>query len=319
MKKFLATLLIVGNLFFMSAAHAEIETYTGAGRATMSEAETLEKVIERAKTYALREAREKAGVYIRSQSRLRDLELVEDEVITLTGGILKVVDTKTEKSLVNDVIQVLVTVTVTLDSDALQKEIDKFLAQNPNRKPESPSAEQPKPVEKVDTPPPPTEKIKPTAPVEKVDTPPPPVEKIEPTAPVENVAPPPMDDKAMANELLNLLNAERAKVGAKPLIVNETLTHAAQIRVEELSRKPSNTRPNGQEWSTVVPMPYRMDCWHDAFWEMGSPQQVVDWYMNSKTEKKRILGSRYNKIGIAYFYKEDSEHEHYWVVLTSSR
>ena len=42
MKKFLATLLIVGNLFFMSAAHAEIETYTGADRATMSEAETFD-------------------------------------------------------------------------------------------------------------------------------------------------------------------------------------------------------------------------------------------------------------------------------------
>lgn len=154
MKKLLAALFILCSLLFMPAALAEVETYTGEGKATMSEAETLEKVIERAKTYALRNAREKAGVYIRSQSRLRDLELVEDEVVTLTSGILKIKDSKVEKTLVNDAIQVYVIVTVTIDSDDLQREIDKFLSQNPNRKttPQQPPVEQPKPVEKVEVP-----------------------------------------------------------------------------------------------------------------------------------------------------------------------
>ena len=127
MKKFLTALLIVANLFFMSAAQAETETYTGEGKATMSEAETLEKIIERAKTYALRNAQEKAGVYIRARSELRDFELVEDDVITLTSGVLKITDTQVEKTLVNDAIQVFVTVTVIIDSDELQRNIDDFL------------------------------------------------------------------------------------------------------------------------------------------------------------------------------------------------
>lgn len=127
MKKFLATLLVVCSLFFMSAAQAENETYTGEGKATMSEAETQEQIIERAKTYALRNAREKAGVYIRSRSELRDFELVEDDIITMTAGVLKITDTQIEKTLVNDAIQVFVTVTVIIDSDELKRNIDDFI------------------------------------------------------------------------------------------------------------------------------------------------------------------------------------------------
>lgn len=136
----------------MSVANAGTETYTGEGKATMSEAETLEKVLERAKTYALRNAQEKAGVYIRSRSELRDFELVEDEVVTLTSSILKIKEIRDEKTLINGVIQVIVTVTVTIDSDDLQREIDKFLAKNPKRKP-APPVEQP-----ANPPAPPTKK-----------------------------------------------------------------------------------------------------------------------------------------------------------------
>ena len=93
----------------------------------MSEAETMEKIIERAKTYALRNAQEKAGVYIRTRSELRDFELVEDDVITLTSGVLKITDTQVEKTLVNDAIQVFVTVTVIIDSDELKRNIDDFI------------------------------------------------------------------------------------------------------------------------------------------------------------------------------------------------
>lgn len=132
MKKFLATLLVVGNLFFALTVNAETETYTGEGKATMSEAETQEQIIERAKTYALRNAREKAGVYIRSRSELRDLELVEDDIITMTAGVLKITDTQIEKTLVNDAIQVFVTVTVIIDSDELKRNIDDFINSHGN-------------------------------------------------------------------------------------------------------------------------------------------------------------------------------------------
>lgn len=331
MKKLLAALLILGSLFFMPAALAEIETYTGEGKATMSEAETLEKVIERAKTYALRNAREKAGVYIRSQSRLRDLELVEDEVVTLTSGILKIKDSKVEKTLVNDAIQVYVIVTVTVDSDDLQREIDKFLARNPNRKPEPPNVEKTKPKEKIEPSPPPAPPVEKPKPVEKFEPPPSPlipsieqskpVGKIDPTAPIKTVNPP-MDDEAMANELIKLLNKEREKAGKKAFIPDDILMRGAEIRSRELARKISTDRPNGTKWWTVLPVSYQQRVgWEYYFWGYNSPQECANNIINSKEAKwkdsaKRIFTSDLVKIGVAHFYKEDSEHKHYWVLFT---
>ena len=302
MKKFLLALLFVGNLFFASTADAEIETYTGEGKATMSEAETLEKVTERAKIYALRNATEKAGVYIRSQSRLRDLELVDDEVVMMTGGILKIINTNVEKVLVNDVIQIFVTVTVTVDSEDLQKEIDNFIARNPNRK------ISPTPVEKPAPPPPSVEKIEPPDP---------------PQVPVEVVTPTPTDDRAVAKELLNLINVEREKNGKKIFTFNSVLTKSAKIRVKELTQKFSGIRPNGQDWWTVLPLSYQNEiAWEYRFIGYNSPQGVVDWFMNSddaeqKKARKRLLNSDYREIGVAHFYNEDSKDKHYWILIFS--
>ena len=157
MKKFLAALLIVGSLFFVSTTvEAAIEIYIGEGSATMSKAETQDAVIDRAKVKALRNAQKQAGVYIRSQASGRNLKLVEADIETLTGKIVKISKTDIRKSLSDDgVIQVRVTVTVQIDTDALQSELDKFLGK---------PVETPKPVEK---PKPHVDKPKPTPPIER--------------------------------------------------------------------------------------------------------------------------------------------------------
>ena len=291
MKKFFAALLIVGSLFFVSTAQAEVKTYTGTDDYTVGERETQEDAQNNSKLRALRNAQEQAGLYIRSRSRSKDLELVEDEIVTLTEGIVKIVGApQYRKEILSDGKSVLIhtTVTVQIDTEDVDRRLEEIARKH-----------KPAPTTPIDRPQP-------------IETPAPPVE----TAPPVEIV---IDDKAMANELLNLLNAERAKVGKKPFVVNEVLTHAATVRAEELSREPSNRRPNGTEWTTAVPMPYKADCWHDGFWGADSPQQIVDWYMNQKSERKRILSSRYSKIGIAHFYKADSEHKHYWCILTSSQ
>ena len=86
------TAVIGGNLFFPAETSAEIKTYTGVGEYLMSDFETPEVAKQRAKIYAERDAQEQAGVYINSYSRMENLELVEDEVFTITNGILNVLD-----------------------------------------------------------------------------------------------------------------------------------------------------------------------------------------------------------------------------------
>ena len=79
-KKFLAVAITAGTLLLMPPADAAVQTYTGEGTYIMSEGESLGVAKERAKTDAMRAATEKAGVYIRSYSKLKNLAIVDDEV-----------------------------------------------------------------------------------------------------------------------------------------------------------------------------------------------------------------------------------------------
>lgn len=318
MKKLLTIALVSAICVFMSVAEAAVETYIGVGNATMNETETQEQVFNRAKGYALRRAAEQAGVYVVSQSKLRDLELVEDEIVSITGGLMKITDTKVEKALLGgEVLQVTVTLTVQIDSDELQREIDRRLE---NQRPKTP-IDRPKPLEQ---PKPPVEHSQPPIrqpkpPVPTIDQP---IEQptIEPPAPtVEPIEPSAIwlsDEQIMTSDLLELINAEREKIGKKPFTRNSVLVKGAKLRAEELTRKWSNERPNGQSWWTVLPLPFQQkSSWEYIHSGYDNPQKIVDWYMSQSDNK--ILSSDYSSIGIAYFYKGDSDKKHYWVVILS--
>lgn len=89
-KKTLCALIIGGSLIFMTPADAEI--YTSSGEYTMSKYETLEIAEQRAVKDAMRYAQEQAGIYIESFSRMKNFNLLEDEVITIASGVLKFVE-----------------------------------------------------------------------------------------------------------------------------------------------------------------------------------------------------------------------------------
>lgn len=77
-------------LSFAAVTHAEI--YSGKGSYVMNEGENLGVAKERAKADAMRNASEKAGVYVKSYTRARNFELEEDIIETMTANILKLVD-----------------------------------------------------------------------------------------------------------------------------------------------------------------------------------------------------------------------------------
>ena len=53
-------------------------------------------------------------------------------------------------------------------------------------------------------------------------------------------------------EFLRLLNAERVRIGRKPLVKNEILTKAAMTRAQENITSLSHTRPNGKPFSDIL-------------------------------------------------------------------
>ena len=116
---------------------------------------------------------------------------------------------------------------------------------------------------------------------------------------------------------MELINAERAKVGKKPLTRNSVLVKGAKVRVEELTQKWSDKRPNGSGWWTVLPPAFQQkSSWEYIHSGYDTAQEVIDWYMSQQDSK--ILSANYTNIGIAYYYKADSDEKHYWVVILSN-
>lgn len=127
MKKFLAAALIASRLFTTSPVNAEVKTYEGTDEYIMNEFETIDIAKQRARQKAERNAQEKAGVLINSYSQMKNLELVEDEVISIACGIMSVVDVKYTTEPLPDVNGFLIRATVkaNIETDDVGKWMEK--------------------------------------------------------------------------------------------------------------------------------------------------------------------------------------------------
>ena len=94
-------------------------------------------------------------------------------------------------------------------------------------------------------------------------------------------------------EVLDLVNVERAKYGLTPLVMGDAnLTAAAQKRAEEIATVNSHTRPDGSKCFTVL-KEYGVTAaptGENAAWGSVSPQEVVDAWMQSEGHRANILG-----------------------------
>ena len=124
MKKFLAAFLAAGTLLFASNVNAEIRVYEGTDEYIMSEFETPDVAKQRAKQKAERMAIEKAGVFIESTTEVANMMVTKDEIITMTGGILKLVENPTYQMIPlenGETFRVRATVKAQIDTDDITK------------------------------------------------------------------------------------------------------------------------------------------------------------------------------------------------------
>lgn len=125
-----------------------------------------------------------------------------------------------------------------------------------------------------------------------------------PDTPDEPVTPPAGDTSlsAYAQEVVRLVNVERAKYGLSALAVNAKASQAAQVRAAEQARSFSHTRPNGSSCFTALKeagVSYRSAGENIAYGQR-TPQQVVTAWMNSAGHRANILGSQFTQIGVGY-------------------
>jgi len=90
-------------------------------------------------------------------------------------------------------------------------------------------------------------------------------------------------------------NAERAKQGLPALRVDAELMSAARIRAEEISRKFSHTRPNGQTGSSVSAAARNENIARGH----GTPDRVMAAWLTSNSHRRNLLARGYGSIGVA--------------------
>lgn len=117
-----------------------------------------------------------------------------------------------------------------------------------------------------------------------------------------------------ANQVLQLVNQERAKAGLSALAANGTLTNAANKRATEIVSVFDHTRPNGSSFFTVLEEHgvSMTTAGENIAYGQRSPSEVVTAWMNSPGHAANILSGKFGKLGVGVY---ETNGTIYWVQL----
>ena len=110
--------------------------------------------------------------------------------------------------------------------------------------------------------------------------------------------------------MLELVNQERAKVGAEPLEMDEELLSAAMLRAAETVVNFNHTRPNGERCFTASSKMSGENIAMGGNVLCGTPAQVMELWMHSSGHKANILNTGFKSIGVGCIVTSSGT---YWV------
>ncbi|MBE5883964.1 MAG: CAP domain-containing protein [Lachnospiraceae bacterium] len=122
-------------------------------------------------------------------------------------------------------------------------------------------------------------------------------------------------EHAFIKQVVDLVNAERAKEGLSPLTINSNVQAAAQVRAMECEQSFSHTRPNGSSFATALKeqgVSYR-SAGENIAWGQRSPEEVMNAWMNSAGHRANIMNPNFTTIGVGYY--QNARGVNYWCQL----
>ncbi|WP_030856453.1 CAP domain-containing protein [Streptomyces sp. NRRL S-37] len=115
-------------------------------------------------------------------------------------------------------------------------------------------------------------------------------------------APEPADASSAVAKVVELVNAERGKVGCSPVKVNATLTKAAQDHSKDMaaSGTMSHTGSDGSSpGDRITRAGYSWSTYgENVAYGYSTPEQVMTGWMNSPGHKENILNCAFKEIGV---------------------
>ena len=121
---------------------------------------------------------------------------------------------------------------------------------------------------------------------------------------------------AYANEVIALVNQQRAAYGLGPVTATYELSSAAQARAVETVTLFSHTRPNGSSCFSIFPtygVSYRCAGENIAAGQ-DTPAEVVNAWMNSPGHRANILNGSFNHMGVGC-YNANTIYGIYWTQM----
>lgn len=110
-------------------------------------------------------------------------------------------------------------------------------------------------------------------------------------------------------EILELVNAERAKVGVVPLVVDPRLVASAQEKADDMQNRDyhAHVSPDGVRGVNIAHRYTQSTCanagenlgWSTDKNFVGTSRDAFDWWMGSESHRKAIQDARYVTTGIA--------------------
>ena len=136
-----------------------------------------------------------------------------------------------------------------------------------------------------------------------------------PEKPGESESQPDNTELSYAEQIVKLVNEERAKAGLSALELDTAISSAATIRANEITGLFSHTRPDGRTFSTVLTdNGIRFNgAGENIAWGQKSPEQVMNAWMNSEGHRANILNAKYTKIGVGHY--QSASGTNYWAQL----
>ncbi|MFQ9202049.1 MAG: CAP domain-containing protein [Lachnospira eligens] len=123
---------------------------------------------------------------------------------------------------------------------------------------------------------------------------------------------------AYANEVLRLVNIERTNVGVAPLVLDEALCNAANMRAIEMDCTGvfEHKRPNGNscfEVYDICNVEWQSACGENIAAGQATPEDVMKSWLSSAGHKANILSPEYTKMGLGYSVGlSNGQYRGYW-------
>lgn len=121
---------------------------------------------------------------------------------------------------------------------------------------------------------------------------------------------------SFVDEVLRLVNVERAKIGLNSLCLSKQLTQAAQVHSNDMATNDflSHTGSDNSKFSDRVKLTgykYSM-LGENVASGQSTPELVIDSWMNSSGHRANILNPEFTELGVGYALNDNTLRKHYW-------